>query len=267
MNKLTPQDFIFMEKEIVKFNELMGNSLDDDRLVSTYQKLSVEEVVKELLPAYQTNDTVEILDALIDGAFVVFYWTLLNNPDNSLGKNLRWLEEDVCIDEVDTEDEMKNVLLALGSYIEKGDSFCAQTYLYIAISYYQTQFDIMGAFREVLRSNLSKFILNGTVDIQEEIDYIESVGRYSDITVTEKEQGGEIYLAFKALRDNQNDVTFDKPKLIKTRNFSEPQLEQFIVPTIKLCKEDQIAFVEALEAPVVVNESLQKAAEDYANGQ
>lgn len=229
MNKLKAEDFVFMEKEIVKFNTLMGNSVTDSHLKNTYQNLSIEEVVKELLPAYEANDKIEILDALIDGAFVVFYWALLNNTGDALENNIRWLSRDICVNVVEEDDNVQSILLQMKEDINNGAVFNVQTHLCVLISYYQTQFDIMGAFKEVLRSNLSKYITAESVDIDEEVSYIESAGRYADITVEEIETEDGILLAFKAGKDLQNNVTFKKPKLIKTRNFSEPELGKFIL--------------------------------------
>ena len=231
IKKLTPEDFIFMEKEIVKFNKLMGNCVTDEHLIPTYQNLSVEEVVKELLPAHNVDDKIEILDALIDGAFVVFYWALLNSSQNTLENNESWLREYICIDNIEEPENIKDILMEMAKDINRGSSFDVQTHLCVLLSYYQTQYDIMGAYREVLRSNLSKFVPAESVDIDEEVTYIESVGRYIEITVEEIETEDGVLLAFKACKDLQNNVIFKKPKLIKTRNFSEPQLEQFI-----LCK-------------------------------
>lgn len=228
ITKLTPEDFIFMEKEVVKFNSIMSNSLEDETLKSTYHKLSIEEIVQELLPAYEDNNKIEILDALVDGVFVVFYWALLSNKGFSLEYNLRWLREYVCIQKEKTS-HLCDIIKNLTDCVIYDSVSSAQTRLCVLLAEYQDEFDIMGAFREVLRSNLSKFTPASNVDIDGEVAYIESVGRYGDITVDEIETEDGMLLAFRAGKDLQSGVTFGKPKLIKPRSFSEPQLEQFIL--------------------------------------
>jgi hypothetical protein len=169
-----------------------------------------------------------VLDGLIDAFFTCGYWAILD--DEPLSESVQWLEDDICVDDVIGGMTELQTLDALSDYVvSEGGSYHSQIYVCVLISHFQNKFDIMGAFNEVMSSNMSKYVLKGTVDIQEEIDYILSAGRYDNISVSEIESNGETYLAFKAGMDKQNNVIFDTPKLVKSRLFREPQLEQFVL--------------------------------------
>lgn len=224
--KLTIEDFLTMEKGVVSFNEKMGNSLEDDTLIPTYHALSKEEICGELLEAIKADDKVEILDALIDGVFVVFYWALLSNKTFTLTNAISWI--DSYLDKEDQGESVDGTIEALESCILTGYAYGAQSNLVPLIISYQDQFDIMGAYKEVLRSNLSKFKPKGSTDIEKELKLIEEQVRYGDITVEEISAEGGEFITFKAGRDIKNNVTYGAPKIIKPSSFSEPNLLPFI---------------------------------------
>lgn len=228
MKKLTVQDVLYMQKEVIRFNSLMGNSIDNKGLIDTYKFLTKEECLGdgELLDSYRKGDKEGTLDGLIDMVFVSFYFALLEGHK---------LQDDEYLDrQVNIETNMttlSNDLLDIEKLVQDGLSFYTRNTLVRILSKGEVafQYDIMGAFNNILESNLSKLVVKGTVDPYEEMDKILAKGRYSVLSVEEVENEGIVYLAFKALHDSQNDVTFSEPKLIKTSLFKEPELGQFIL--------------------------------------
>ena len=214
-----------MLSDVVTFNTIMGNSLDNKDLISTYESLTKEEFFGkgEFKDSYIKGDLEGQLDGLCDLVYTCGYWALLEgyNLENNVGTALDFTDNTFLSDDIKD----------LEYSINEGLSAYALNNLITILSKKEvtSKFDIVGAFNEVKRSNLSKFVPAESVDIDEEVTYIESVGRYADISVEEIETEDGVLLAFKAGKDLQNNVTFKKPKLIKTRNFSEPQLEQFIL--------------------------------------
>jgi len=229
--KLTPEDFLFMQDEVVRFNKMMGNSLDctgaaKEALINTYRKLSLEEVVGEgeLLDSVAKGDKVGVLDGYVDCVFTIFYYALLEGEGLREGDLwlleecesvhgeicLQWLEEDLHVD---------------------NPAIDSHTHLIASILAEQDNYDFVGAFNEVMKSNMSKYAIKSDIHIPTELGLILSKGRYEELSYDEIEsEGGEggAYIAFKASKDAQNGVEFKTPKLIKCSTFVEPELEKFI---------------------------------------
>ncbi len=231
MNKvslLTPQDFIDFEEGVLNFNKCMGNVVgtreENKKLINTYQKLSYEECFGEgeLLDSVEKGDLEGELDGLIDCVFTVFYWNNLTHPKRFLSQELTWLRN------LSTAEDVGVCYDTLSESIGEEDAMNSQTELIHLLFDAQNKFDIRGAFKEILSSNMSKFAVKGEINIEEEKTYIEGKGRYFDITTEEVNVGGKTYIAFKAGKDLQNNVTFVSPKLIKCSTFVEPELKQFI---------------------------------------
>ena len=227
MRELTAQDVLYMQDEVIRFNKMMGNEVTDIDLSPSYYNFTKEELFgeDELLDSYRKKDLEGILDGAIDLFFTCGYWANLHG---------HILEDNVWLKTISTEANMqkvRDILEDLEQSVISGYSFYSQTNLLHLLhnETFQGLFDVLGAFKEVMSSNMSKYVVKGSVDIEEESNYITSQGRYEDISVVEVESSGITYLAFKALRDNKNDVTFNTPKLIKTRLFKEPELKQFIL--------------------------------------
>lgn len=228
--KLTPQDFLHFQKEVENFNTLMGNSVKDKTLPPTYQNLSIEELTgkDELINSILREDRVGIIDGLIDEIFTCFYYNRLQGYH--LEDLSAWIETVAPVVEyfeVTPLQHAESILTAL----HRGNSLVAICQLISLILREQNNYNIRGAFEEVLRSNLSKLVkAEKDVDTQGEVAYILSQGRYADITVETMEVPSGKYYAFKARQDLESGVTFSgNGKLVKSSQFSEADLERFVL--------------------------------------
>jgi len=219
---LTFDNVLYIQQSVKKWNEIFGIYEGDSKFSPLYQQLSYEECFKggELLDSLEKGDKVGVLDALGDLSFTVFQWALCE------GQPLE-LTERSGYDKVVVPNPCKTLYLKrLKDAILNKDSFGAATNLIHLLYSYSYEFDIVGAFNVILESNTSKALLKSKcVDIQKEIDYITSQGRYRDVVV---EESGEYYV-FKAGRDLRDGVVFDKPKVVKHSQFKDVSgLEHFI---------------------------------------
>lgn len=234
MNKLTPEDFIFMQEGVISFNKMIGNKLTLEEaqpdLIETYRLLSIEELTGEgeLMDSIEKKDKVGTLDGYIDCVFTMFYYACLEGID--LNKDHLWLRvvtlllEPLCL-----QKELDYILLNLTD----DDAEKAQINIITLMISEQDNFNFVAAFKEVLRSNYSKFAIKKDIDIEKELAYITSAGRYGELSYDEIVVDGKVYIAFKANIDLQSGVTYTKPKLIKCSTFSEPELGQFVIKNIK----------------------------------
>lgn len=225
MKKLTVKDIMEMVYGVEEFNTLMGNSLEDKNLIKTYRHLTEEEFFgqSEFYQSYLNGDKDGCLDGMVDLVYVSFYWYLLHG----------YTFKEEYIEQLIKEANMtslKTDVSDLKGLIEQGLSYYVVNTLIRILAKGETnsQFDIMGAFKNIQDSNLSKVILKGTVDVDKELSTIEGKGRYKDITVQEVINDDKVYLCFKAGEDTENNVKFSSPKIIKTSLFVEPDLKQFI---------------------------------------
>lgn len=225
MNKITTKDVMNMVQGVKDFNTIMGNDLTNKELTQTYFDLTKEEFSgdKEFYMSYLDEDKEGTLDGLIDLVFTSFAWYLLGGYKFKEG----------YIDQLIKESNMttlKTDVYDLKDLISQGLSYYTVNTLIRILTKDEvtSQFDIMGGFKNILDSNMSKVILDGELNIEDELKLIESKGRYKDITVQEVVNGGNVYLAFKAGEDTENNVKFKAPKIIKTSLFKEPELSDFI---------------------------------------
>jgi hypothetical protein len=89
--------------------------------------------------------------------------------------------------------------------------------------------DIKSLYKVISASNYSKYVHESALyygfDLDGEVSYIESKGRYGDVTY---KKVGEYYV-FTAGKDLESRMVFDKPKIVKPITFKEVfGLEQFI---------------------------------------
>jgi len=226
LNKITTKDVMTMVQGVKDFNIVMGNDLTNKELTQTYFDLTKEEFSGsgEYYQSYLHNHKDGILDGMIDLVFTSVAWYLLQGYTfkEEYIERLLTIEADMTTLQTDVED--------LGRLINRGLSYYTVNTLIriLGKTSVQEQFNIMGGFKNILESNMSKVILDGELDIEEELKLIESKCRYKDITVQEVINGGNVYLAFKAGEDTENNVKFKAPKIIKTSLFKEPELGEFI---------------------------------------
>jgi len=211
-NKLTFDNLLKFQSDVISWNSIFNIKPTDSGYTSLYQQLTYEECFGEgeLIDSLEKEDTVGILDALVDLIFTAFQWATLS------GCNLQEEDRD-WYDNVVVGNTAKDFYLEeLKRTILKEDAFASQTALIHLLESYSEDFDIVGAFNLVLESNTTKAVhVSKGVDIEQEIAYIESQGRYGDITC---ERSGE-YFVFKAGQDVRDGVVFDKAKIIKSSLF------------------------------------------------
>lgn len=225
MNKITTKDIMIMVQGVIDFNTVMGNDLSNKELTQTYLDLTKEEFygTSEFYQSYLSGDKDGMLDGVVDLTFTSFAWYLLQG----------YTFKEEYIDQLIKESNMtslKTDVLDLKDLIDQGLSYYTVNTLIriLAKDEVTSKFDIMGGFKNILASNMSKVVLEGELDVGAELKLIESKGRYKDITVQEVINGGKVYLAFKAGEDTENNVKFRAPKIIKTSLFVEPDLKKFI---------------------------------------
>jgi hypothetical protein len=210
--ELTFADILDFQTKVIEWNQIFGINPDSKEYTGLYQQLTFEECFKEneLVESIEKGDMVGVADALADNLFTCLQWAVLD------GKPLT-LDDKQWFDRVVKGNNMKTI--ALEQYkdaVIEGDSYKAQTALLHLLESYSDVIDIVGAFNLVYESNLSKAVHESKdIDISAEIAYIESQGRYGDITC---ERSGE-YFVFKAGQDVRDDVVFDKAKIIKSSLF------------------------------------------------
>lgn len=227
---LTGEDILYMQEQVIKFNEIAGNNTKDKSLIPLYKSLTEEELLgeDELIDSWNKGDMVGVLDGLIDSVFVSFYWAVLNGYGFSKNNTDKWYA--TAIDEVETYSTGE-----LLSFLEDGlkfdKPFGYQTNFIILLYKLSEKFDIVSAFDIINESNLSKFVNSkreGGVEQQDldlELKYIGSQGRYDDVGY---HKVGDYYV-FTAKEDVKNNVVFSKPKIVKPSSFKEVEgLEQFI---------------------------------------
>lgn len=225
--ELTFANMLYMQDKVVNWNKIFGINSTDSEFTTLYGQLTSEECFGEgeLLDSLEKDDQAGVLDALIDLVFTGFQWSVLSGVSLEEYED-KWFNEDVV-----TGTFSREILVdMLAHYIKQGSASSTQTILVNLLYQYSEVFDIMAAFERVLESNMSKAIhVEKHVDIKQEVAMIEEQGRYGDITFN---QQGD-YFIFKAGKDLRENVTFDKPKIIKSTHFKSVEdlggLEEFIL--------------------------------------
>lgn len=214
---LTVEQFQYMEDKVLEWNKVFGNDLNDKSLIPTYVNLCIEEG-SEYVKADQTDNHVEKVDALVDSVYTGFMLNRLQEGQ-SYGK---WFSA-VITDNMTTP-SLRILLSALKEYEY---IYGYTTNLPVILLEESEHYDIFNAFKLITESNFSK-AAPLSVDIESEIEYITSQGRYADVFA--EESNG--YIIFKAKQDLQEGNTFEKGKIVKWRGYKSPEdlggLEQFI---------------------------------------
>lgn len=206
--RLTIEDLLYMQDKVVEWNKIFGIYPSSKEMVPLYQALSHEEFFgeDEFLESYKKGDHEGILDGCADLAFTVMQWAVMS------GYFIRETDKSVLIPPSNVDFEIS----CLEYEISHKFAWEAQTALMTVLYLLSEKYDILGAFDRVCESNYSKALhKDNSVDIEAEIEYILSQGRYEDITC---EESGDYYV-FKAGKDLQSGVVFDKGKVVKHSKF------------------------------------------------
>lgn len=209
--ELTLKDYNSMYSNVITWNNIAGNSSNDEATKSLYLKLSREEFFgkNEFLEGWLSGDKEKIIDGVCDLIFTVAMYCKCtdsyNQDSDTIAFASKW-EED------------KLVAMLAASLITGDVDMDLFTMFLVKMS---EKFDIESAFDEVSKSNYSKFIntFEQVIDVAEEKEYITGQGRYEGIDYMEVDNYG----FFTASADVTTGTVFDKPKLVKPSTFQEPQ--------------------------------------------
>lgn len=215
-------------ENVLSWNFFGGNSLSKDNIENVYLNL-VKEESNEIIEGVDKKDHVLFLDGLCDTLVVTSFLCavqknykneiLLNDyqiakPTNNFEffiSELKALKGYVPENIENESDHLKSLQLI------KINSFCI---LKLVESYIQSfDIDYVGACFEIMRSNWSKYPLVSETNPEFEKTYIESQGRYKNITYTVKtdSEGNDRYI----FKDEKN-------KIVKPSKFSDPDLKPFL---------------------------------------
>ena len=185
--------------QVVEWNSIAGNGTHD--LSDDKYKLQVGfvcEEYQELLDAIEENNVVEIYDALGDLFVVLSYLCYMDSAREQL--------EIYATDFVPTtafvfgfannirlsKDQYRNAILNQ-DHIDDGYLWHELDLLMGTIVNTKNCIECLD---EVIRSNLTKYPVVGTVDPEKECEYIESKGRYTGITFKTSKIGDVEYYVF-----------------------------------------------------------------------
>lgn len=206
MNKLTAEDIFYMEDKVIRWNIIAGNDPDDKSLIETYKNLCIEEM-NELISAKSDE---ELLDAVLDLIYVGFFLNRLCEGVSLKDKYRVWIES-----LSKSNNRFKPYPLDMIDYLTYNDfdEFVGD-FIYYLFYYYQNKFNIVDGFNVVTKSNYSKYSTHD-LDLDREVEYIKSQGRYDDIFY---EKVGD-YVVFRATYDSKENKHYPKGKIMKPSTF------------------------------------------------
>ncbi len=233
--------------KILVMNDLVGNSIQNEKMLTLYSDLTFEET-GEILEAIENKERLSIeeckdlfLDGVIDSMVVGFFLNAAKNNIESVNNlqleysllskekiflNIQKIKAILLQYESAKIIEKKGTLHFNINIIKDNIESILKSVQDIAYSLQiEFGFDIEGAFKEVMNSNFTKFPLVGTIDPEKEVLFIESAGRYKNVTYKTKVD-----------LEGNNRVIFysDKGKFVKPSCFKEPKLSPFLPKTSEL---------------------------------
>ncbi|ALM62081.1 nucleotide pyrophosphohydrolase [Vibrio phage qdvp001] len=221
--EFTRRHFDAIIHDVVQWNKIGGNEVEDKSLIPIYTQLSREEMFgqNEFLQGWFTGDKVMQADGVGDLLFTVgMLCELTDSPEDFQVNTKEWKNL------FTTEDVIS---LLSSSLINVEDYYELREHLFALCVKMSEIMDVEGVFRVISDSNYSKYVhedmLYHGFDLEGEVGFIESRGRYGDVNY--KKVGN--YYVFTAGKDLESGVVFDKPKIIKSSLYHEPEgLEKFI---------------------------------------
>ena len=224
MKEITFSDVLGMFNTVLEWNTLAGNQPTQE-LTEVYRQLTLAEYEGkgEFLEGYRTRNHEMVLDGIGDMTFTGMFWVATEKfNEEDLYDSYTLAVNQVRLAGVslpDTVDAMK-------FFIERKSSEGFLIELLTLLICLEDQYDLLRSFQSVSESNFSKFPkVEDVEDPEKELEIILDKGRYVGLDYKEFE-GRYI---FTAMQDLQDDVRFDKPKIIKSSQFVEvSDLTQFI---------------------------------------
>lgn len=221
--EFTRDTFDAIIHDVVQWNKIGGNGVEDKSLIPIYTQLSREEMFgqNEFLQGWFTGDKVMQADGVGDLLFTVgMLCELTDSPEDFQVNTEEWKNL------FTTEDVIS---LLSSSLINVEDYYELREHLFALCVKMSEIMDVEGVFRVISDSNYSKYIHEDEHDrgfeLPSAVAFIEYQGRYGDVSY--KKVGD--YYVFTAGKDLESGVVFDKPKIIKSSLFHEPKgLGKFI---------------------------------------
>lgn len=208
---LEKKSLIPLYKDVLSWNKVAGNDIRNKNLISLYDGL-VHEELNEIFDSILNNDEVEFLDGLIDSLVVGSYLYALiyddnfDNHENSQSiVNIKSVIEKIKI--IDIDKSISKEASVILHYLEN-------------VAYtISDEIDIVGAFKEVMSSNWSKFPLVDSVNPENEVINIQKDKRYPEVSysIVIDDHGNSRYV-FRT----------PKGKVVKPSTFLNPELKCFI---------------------------------------
>lgn len=206
---LTFKDMLYFQEEVIKWNALFGNSVEDQSLIPTYKSLAVEELLGkgELLDSLSAKDHKGICDGLVDFIFTAGFWL------NLRGTYITQKDARLCDQDFEYSwGGLGTIAAPLGDLLLADDTFWLQTNLVVMLSMAAGKYDIVGAFNRILESNTSKAVSKASgICPHDCCDEVVTAGRYTEVFFEDK---GDFYL-IKAHKDLQEGTDYPQGKIVK----------------------------------------------------
>lgn len=243
---IDPQKTVEFYKQVLLFNTLAGNDKRPYGVAKPHQEKLCQEEWEETLKAFEEKDAVEFLDGIIDSMVVEVYHYYLNSSEGEL------LDVETVCDASYTFNDLKEQR----QETFEGGYFLGALELFCNTLKDGYQVDIEGAMKEVMDSNMSKFVpedfaeifpssyhFNEWVTYLAQHIYTENKGRYTGIyaELVKTEHGN--YYVFKD----------DNGKVMKGPLYRKPDLKPFVGNLDKFF-EDESENIDMQKAEEVLEE-------------
>lgn len=215
-------------EDVLNWNFLAGNKLSKENIEYVYLGL-VKEESNEIIDGVNEKDHNLFLDGLVDTLVVTSFLCAVQ----SYNKEKKLLKNYTISSKLDNYDYFISELKSLKGYVpehletEEDKKRSLQliqinslSILKLVESYVQSlNIDFIGACFEIMRSNWSKFPLVSETDSDFEINFIESQGRYTNVSAS-----------IQTDHENKERYIFKdgKGKILKPSQFSEPNLTPYL---------------------------------------
>lgn len=201
---------------IIETNNLVGNKINDKTLIKPYENFTKSEFFEIFKNGIEKNNNKEVLDGIIDSLVTGYYLVCLkrHNTNFTTKQTKQFSSKEIAF----KLNELKN-MINNGLLFDNIEYFVQEMYN-IGLS---TKFDILGAAKEINRSNMTKFPFINDVNPDKEVQMLNDDGRYQ-----------KCY--YKKVLDNNKNQRYVffcgagkyKGKYLKPSVFEEPNILPFI---------------------------------------
>ena len=192
-------------KDVFEFNKIGGRTLHESEYLN--QLKTVQEEALELKTGLDTNNLVEVVDAIADSLFTASFAVGILDGNDSITKNPpQYMNPKETTVEVLIPEALE--YLAQGNMI---DFLTTCEDLCVVV-----KADMPYCLGQVSKSNLSKYpLIKDIPDADLVCEKIEDEGRYDNVTFSVSSKFGEPCYVFKATVDKSNNVNYPNGKICK----------------------------------------------------